>query len=88
MKKQSRRRPAVSPLMMAQLAAASWETIYRRSLLMAQGTCSSAEYHRMVSEKTVAMRLSARALMTGQGGAAVVAPFLSRASRNARRLRP
>jgi hypothetical protein len=87
MKKRSRRISAASPLMMAQLAAASWETIFRRSVMMAQGTCSPAEYQRMVSEKAAAMRLSTQALLSGRGGAAVMAPFLSRASRNAKRLR-
>ena len=40
--------------MTAELAWASWETIIRRALMMAQSTCSPAEYHRMLSEKTAA----------------------------------
>ena len=36
--------PFVAPVAMARLFAASWETIMRRSLLMAQETCSQAEY--------------------------------------------
>jgi len=47
--------PAVSAsLMMAELAWASWETIVRRTVMMAQSTCSAAEYHRMLDEKTAA----------------------------------
>jgi hypothetical protein len=75
------------PTMMTQLTLASWETIYRRSLLMAQGTCSVAEYQRMVMEKTAAMQASALAMMTGRGNAAALAPFLIRSRANARRLR-
>jgi len=73
--------------MMAQLTAASWETIFRRTMMMAQGTCRPAEYQRMVMEKAAAMRLSTAALMSGKGGAAVLAPYLTRASANAKRLR-
>ncbi|HEY2132369.1 MAG TPA: hypothetical protein VGH36_05250 [Acetobacteraceae bacterium] len=75
------------PAMMTELSLASWETIYRRSLLMAQGTCSAAEYQRMVIEKAVAAQASAFALMTGRGHAAAVAPYLVRSRANARRLR-
>ena len=74
-------------MMMAQLAAASWETMFHRTALMAQGTCSAAEYQRMVAEKATAMQMSALALMTGAGEAAVLGPFLTRARANARRLR-
>ena len=73
--------------MMARLAAASWETIFRRTLMMAQGTCSPAEYHRMATEKMAAMQLSTAALMTGRGDAAILAPFVVRARANAKRLR-
>jgi hypothetical protein len=73
--------------MMTQLTLASWETIYRRSLMMAQGTCSVAEYQRMVTEKAAAMQASAFALMTGRGNAAALAPYLKRSRANARRLR-
>jgi hypothetical protein len=72
---------------MARLAMASWETIYHRSMLMAQGTCPAAEYQRMVSEKMTAMQLSTLALMKGRSQAAVMAPYLSRARANAKRLR-
>ena len=79
--------PFALPLMMAQLAASSWETILRRSLMMAQGNCSVSEYHRMGAEKTAALHASAIALLSGRGQTAALAPFVSRARANARRLR-
>ena len=75
------------PAMMTQLTLSSWETIYHRSLMMAQGTLSVAEYQRMVMEKAAAVQASTLALMSGQGHAAVVAPYLVRSRANARRLR-
>jgi len=75
------------PAMMTQLAFASWETIYHRTLMMAQGTCSAAEYQRMVMEKAAAMQASTIAMMTGRGHAAVLAPYLVRSRANAKRLR-
>jgi hypothetical protein len=73
--------------MMTQLTFASWETIYHRSMMMAQGTCSAAEYQRMIMEKAAAMQAATFALMTGRGHAAAVAPYLVRSRANARRLR-
>jgi hypothetical protein len=73
--------------MMSQLAMSSWETIFRRSLMMALGTCSPAEYQRMVMEKAAALQASTLALMTGRGNAAALAPYLVRSKANARRLR-
>ncbi len=75
------------PAMMTQLTLSSWETIYHRSLMMAQGTLSAAEYQRMFVEKAAAAQASTLALMSGQGHAAVVAPYLVRSRANARRLR-
>jgi hypothetical protein len=75
------------PAMMTQLTLSSWETIFHRGLMMAQGTCSVAEYQRMVMEKAAAMQASTVALMTGRGNAAVLAPYLVRSKANARRLR-
>ncbi|HEY0183861.1 MAG TPA: hypothetical protein VGC09_13725 [Rhodopila sp.] len=69
------------------MTLASWETICRRTLMMAQGTCSPAEYRRMVTEKAAAMQASSLALMTGRGSAAAVAPYLVRSRANAKRLR-
>lgn len=73
--------------MMTELALSSWETIFHRSIMMAQGTCSATEYQRMVMEKAAAMQASTTALMTGRGHAAVLAPYLVRSRANARRLR-
>jgi hypothetical protein len=73
--------------MMIQLTLSSWETIYRRNLMMAQGTCSAAEYQRMVLEKAAALQASTGALMMGRGSAAAIAPYLVRSRANARRLR-
>jgi hypothetical protein len=81
------RRSRNIPAMMTQLTLASWETIYHRTLLMAQGTCTTAEYQRMVMEKAAAMQASTLALMTGRGHGAVLAPYLVRSRANARRLR-
>lgn len=75
------------PAMMTQLTLSSWETIYRRTVMMAQGTCSAAEYQRMVMEKAAAMQASTLALMTGRGQAAAMAPYLIRSRANAKRLR-
>lgn len=84
MKKRRRTAPV---MMFAELAMTSWETIFRRSLPMARGTCSPAEYRRMVSEKIVAMQRATAALATGRGPAASLAPFVKRTRANARRLR-
>jgi hypothetical protein len=65
----SRNAPYVLPMMMTRLALASWETMFRRGLLMAQGAFTAAEYWRMVDEKAVAMQLSMAALMKGHGQA-------------------
>jgi hypothetical protein len=79
--------PCVLAMMLSRLALASWETMLRRGVLMAQGACTAAEYWRMVDEKAIAMQLSMTALMAGRGHAAVLAPFAVRAQANARRLR-
>ncbi len=75
------------PMMMARLTMASWETIIRRSLMMAQGTCTPAEYQRMAAEKVAAVQTSMMALARGRSQAAVLAPFVSRTRANAKRLR-
>lgn len=86
--KTPRRRAALStPFMMAELAWASWETIARRSLMMAQNTCSAAEYNRMVAEKTAAALEIGRVLASAGSvsAEALLRPLHSRA--NAKRLR-
>jgi hypothetical protein len=82
-----RKRSRNLPSMMTQLTLSSWETIYRRSLMIAQGTCSAAEYQRMVMEKAAAMQASTLAMMTGRGPSAALAPYLVRSRANAKRLR-
>ena len=74
-------------MMMARLTVASWETILRRTLMMAQGTCTPAEYRRMTAEKVAAVQMSMGALMRGRGQAAMLAPFVNRTRVNVRRLR-
>ncbi|WP_428490884.1 hypothetical protein [Rhodopila sp.] len=83
----TKRRSSSLPAMMTEMTLASWETMFHRGLMMAQGTCSAAEYQRMVMEKAAAMQASTLAMMTGRGQAAMVAPYLVRSRANARRLR-
>jgi hypothetical protein len=52
--------------MMADLVMASWETIARRTAMIARGACTPAEYQRMVTEKAAALQQSAIAVMTGE----------------------
>ena len=87
MRKRTRNSPYAFPMAMTLLAMASWETIWRRSFLMAQGTCTLAEYRRMAEEKAVALQMSTAAFIAGRGQTAVLAPFVNRARANARRLR-
>jgi hypothetical protein len=87
MKKRDQSSPFDLPIMMARLTAASWETIFHRSVMMAQGTCSAVEYQRMAAEKAAAAQSAMLALMTGGSPAAVMAPYVTRARANAKRLR-
>jgi hypothetical protein len=86
-----KRRKTVSlPMMMTDLMMASWETIARRTLLVAQNKCSPAEYQRMVREKALAAATSGLRLISSGGRASmasVLAPWRSRAVANAKRLR-
>ncbi len=85
----SQRKPPL-PILLAEMTLASWETIARRSLMIALGTCSPAEYRRMVTEKAMAMQRSAFALMLParrDPAAAAIAPWHRAARANARRLR-
>jgi len=89
MKSPQRVTPMSAPFMIAELAWASWETITRRSLMMVQSTCSLAEYEQMVCEKTAAaveigMLLASPA---GVSAEALLHPWHSRATANAKRLR-
>src|SRR3546814_7081680 len=94
MKTRARRTPASLPEMMAELSLASWETIARRTLLMAQGRCSPSEYTRMVQEKTFATQASFAAMGSLTGAAlsaaaitTMLAPWHRGATANVRRLR-
>jgi len=87
MRKRTRNPSFAFPMTMARLAAASWETIFRRTLMIAQGTCTPAEYRRMAEEKVAAVQAATAALVSGRGEAAVLAPFVNRARANVKRLR-
>jgi hypothetical protein len=87
MRKSVRRRNRALPLMMTEMMLASWETMARRTLMIAQNACSPAEYKRMVIEKAAAFRSSTLAAMSGRGMRAVLAPWHLRAAANAKRLR-
>ena len=63
MRKRRSSSPFGLPIMMARLTAASLETIFHRTNMMAKGTCSPAEYQRMVAEKAIAAQRSMVALM-------------------------
>jgi hypothetical protein len=73
--------------MMTEMMLASWETMGRRTLMIAQNTCSPAEYKRMVVEKAAAFQSSTLAAMSGRGTRAVLSPWHLRAMANAKRLR-
>jgi hypothetical protein len=75
------------PIMMTELATASFETIWHRTALMMTGACSPAEYQRMVTEKMSAMSVAGAAMMTGGDAEAVLRPFHKHATANAKRLR-
>jgi hypothetical protein len=72
---------------MARLTVASRETVFRRGMMMVQGTCTPAEYRRMTGEKVAAAQLSMAALISGRGQAVVLAPFVIRTRANVKRLR-
>ncbi len=82
-----RRRKTALPMMMVQLGFNAMEVIARRTAMMATGTCSPAEYQRMVQEKMAAMASSTQLLARGRSGASLLVPWHSRARKNAVRLR-
>ena len=75
--------------MMAELAWASWETIMRRAFMIAQSTCSAAEYQCMLDEKTAATLEAGGLLLSpaGTSAEALLTPWHSRATANVRHLR-
>jgi hypothetical protein len=87
MRKSVRRRNRGIPSMMTEMMLVSWETMARRTLMIAQNACGPAEYKRMVIEKAAAFQSSTLAAMSGRGMRAVLAPWHLRAAANAKRLR-
>ena len=73
--------------MMTEMMFSSFETIARRSWMLAQGKCSPTECARMVLEKQQALSLSGFALLSGASAASILAPFHRGATANAKRLR-
>jgi hypothetical protein len=75
------------PAMMTELMFSSFETIARRSWMLAQGKCSPTECARMVMEKQKALALSGFALLRGASAASILAPFHRGVTANVKRLR-
>ena len=76
--------------MMTDLMVSSWETIARRTLLMAQNRCSPVEFQRMMLEKTQAAMETSWRLISSNGHApmaSLIAPWLKRTKANSKRLR-
>ncbi len=79
--------PFALPMLMTRLSIASFETIMHRTRMMADGSCTMAEYQRMTTEKMEAMQTAAATMMAGGSQAAIMAPFVTKARANAKRLR-
>ena len=69
-----------------QIGFYSWETIALRCLMIASGTCTFAEFERMVREKMTAAFGSAVALGSGDAGS-LLQPWYITVRGNAERLR-
>ena len=90
MMKARKRQNTSLPTMMTELMLASWETVTRGALLIAENKCSPGEYSRMFSEKTAAAAATGLTLISSGGSAtpvSMLAPWYRRAVANARRLR-
>ncbi|MEO5376122.1 MAG: hypothetical protein H7840_18050 [Alphaproteobacteria bacterium] len=90
MKRNRRRGAAAVPQMMVEMTLSAWETIARRSWMMASGACPPAEYRRMVREKADAAADTARRLAFPRSNVtvgALLAPWHKRVTANAKRLR-
>jgi hypothetical protein len=77
-------------MMAAQDGMASFEVIARRTMMMATGACSPAEYRRMVAEKKkAATRSTATLVKTGGRASAksLLAPWHQGVTANVKRLR-
>ncbi len=87
-RRKGRALPNSGLMLMAELAAFSWETMAHRMRMIAEGTCSVLEYQRMVIEKIEAASLSSAALLSRKPTLRrALAPWHRRAGANARRLR-
>ncbi|HLS69844.1 MAG TPA: hypothetical protein VK035_10915 [Kiloniellales bacterium] len=87
-KRRKRSAPPPLPLLWMELGLASWETIARRNLLMLDGSCSPAEYQRMVFEKMLAAQQTALlSLSPAATVGSLLAPWHRAARGNSRRLR-
>ena len=77
------------PTMMMQTTLAAMEVIVRRTTMIATGTCSTAEYVRMVDEKMTALSHTAATLARPGPTTAesLLAPWHEKATANAERLR-
>ena len=75
------------PAMMTEMMFSAFETIARRSWMLAQGKCSPTECARMVLEKQQALALSGFALLRGASATSIWAPFHRGVTANAKRLR-
>ena len=85
-RRRTRRQPPM-PVMMAELAVASAQTIAHRTTLAVTGRCTHAEYSKMVVEKMTAMQQMALAAMVpGVTAMALLTPWHRAATRNSRRL--
>lgn len=90
MRARKRRKTVSLPGMLTNLTLASWETITRRTMLIAQNRCTPTEYQRMVGEKAqAAMETTFRLASSGSQAsfASLIAPWYSRVTSNAKRLR-
>jgi hypothetical protein len=79
--------PFALPIMVAELAMHSWETMLHRTALIVRGTCTADEFTRMAVEKVAALEDAMAALANGGSHEDLIDPFLRRARENAERLR-
>ena len=75
------------PMMMAEMTLASWETIFRRTMMMAGGSCSASEYQKMLLEKMGAAQASTTAMMLTGSVNAALSPWHRASVANVKRLR-
>jgi hypothetical protein len=92
-RKPARRKAVSLEMMFAEMAAASVETIARRTAMMVSGRCSAAEYQRMVAEKAKAAVETAVVLAKSEAGKRkntlikAIVPWHRAVVANAKRLR-